>query len=62
MSVLVYLRVQLKFSKVKVFADVAYDPIEGDDTKMKGFWKNLGRILDGVGNGYKLCVMKDLNG
>ena len=41
---------------------LGYGPNEGDGKKKKSFWNDLDTIVDRVGNGYKLCVMGDLNG
>ena len=53
---------KFKFSRVKVFAVVGYDPNEGNLEEMERFCNNLNRIVDRVGNGYRLCVLEDLNG
>ena len=37
---------------------VGYGPNEGDGEE----WNDMGRSLDSVGNGYRLCVLGDLNG
>ena len=38
------------------------DPNEGKGGEREGFWNDLDRIVDRVGNWYILCVMGDLNG
>ena len=53
--------IKFKFSRVKVFVVVGYGPNEGDGEK-KRFWNNMNRTLDSLGNGYRLCIMGDLNG
>ena len=30
--------------------------------KKETFWNNLGKVVDRVRNGYRLCVLGDLNG
>ena len=41
---------------------VGYGPKEGDGEKSERCWNELDRIVELVGNGYKLCVLEDLNG
>ena len=33
-----------------------------DDEERDRFWNDMDRILDSVGNGYRLCILGDLNG
>ena len=51
--------IKLKFSRVKVCVVVRYNPSEGDSEERNRFWNNMNRILDGVGNGYRLCFLGD---
>ena len=39
-----------------------YGPNEGDGEEMDRFWNETDRTLDNVGNGYRLCILRDLNG
>ena len=41
---------------------VGYDPIEGIGEERERFWNDMDRTMDRVGNGYKLCMLGDLNG
>ena len=41
---------------------VGYGPNEGSGEQRERFWNDLDRNVDRVGNGYRLCVMGDLNG
>ena len=41
---------------------MAYDPTEGETEERERFLNELDRVLDRIGNGYKLCVLGDLNG
>ena len=41
---------------------VWYNPNEGDDEEREIIWNDLNRIVDRVGNGYRLCMLGDLNG
>ena len=34
---------------------------EGDGEEREGFWNDLARVVDRVGNGYRLCMLGDLN-
>ena len=52
--------IKLKFSRVKVFVVVGYGPTEGDGEEK--FWNDMDRTLDCVGNGYRSCILGDLNG
>ena len=47
---------------IKVCVEVRYDPTKGDGEERDGFWNDLDRIEDRVGNGYRLCILGDLNG
>ena len=54
--------IKFKFSMVKVYVVVGYVPNEGDSEERDRFWNGMGRTLDTVGNGYRLCILGDLNG
>ena len=56
------LLIKFKFSRVKVCVVVGYGPHEGDGEEKDRFWNGRDRTLDNVGNGYRLCVLGDLNG
>ena len=51
-----------KFSRVKVCVVVGYDPNEGDGEERDCLWNDMDRILDSVGNRYRLCILGYLNG
>ena len=48
----------LKFSTLKVCVVLGYSPNEGDGEVRNRFWSNMGRILDIVENGYRLCILE----
>ena len=54
--------IKLKLSRVKVCVVVGYGPSEGGDEERNRFLNDMDRILDRVGNGFRLCVLGDLNG
>ena len=41
---------------------VVHGPIEGDGEEWKRFWNDMNRIVDRIGNGYRLSVLEDMNG
>ena len=41
---------------------VDYGPNKGDGEERERFWNNMDRILDKVWNGYRSCILGDLNG
>ena len=41
---------------------VWYGPNEEDSEEIDRFWNYMDRTLDSVGNGYRLCILGDLNG
>ena len=41
---------------------MGYSPDEGDGEERDRFWNDMNRTLDNVGNGYRLCILGDLNG
>ena len=53
---------EYKFSRVKVCVVVEYGPNEGDSEERESLWNYFDRIVDRVGNGYRLCILGDLNG
>ena len=53
--------IKFKFSRVKVCVAVGYSPDEGDGKERDRFWNNMDRNLDSVGNGYRLCILGDLD-
>ena len=46
--------IKFKFSRVKVCVAVGYGPNEGDDKERERFWNDLDKVVDRVGNGYRL--------
>ena len=50
--------IKFKFSRVKVCVGMGYGPNEGIGGERERFWNDMDR----VGNGYRLCVLGDLNG
>ena len=53
---------KFKFSRVKVCEVVGYGPNEGDGEERERFWNDMDRTLDSVDNGFRLCILGDLNG
>ena len=51
----------IKFSRVKVCVVVGYGSNEGIGEGRERFWSDMDRIRGRVGNGYRLCVLGDLN-
>ena len=47
--------------KLCVVVVVVYGPPERDAEKMEGFWNDLDRVIDRVGNGYRLGALGYLN-
>ena len=41
---------------------VEYGPNEGIGEERERFWNDIDRTMGRVGNGYRLCVLGDLNG
>ena len=54
--------IKFKLSRVKVIVVVGYGPNEGIGEERERFWNGMDRNVDRVGNGYRLCVLGDLNG
>ena len=55
-------RIKFKFSRVKVCLVVGYGPNEGIGEERERFWNDMDRIMDRVGNRYRLCMLGDLKG
>ena len=53
--------IKFKFSRVKVCEVVGYGLNEGIGEERERFWNDMDRTVDRVGNGYRLCVLGDLN-
>ena len=53
--------IKFKFSRINVCGVVGYGPNEGDVEERERFWNDMVRTVDTVGNGYRLCIMRDLN-
>ena len=41
---------------------LGYGPNEGDDEERDRFWNDIDKTLDRIWNGYRLCLLGDLNG
>ena len=54
--------IKFKFSRVIVCVVVGYGSNEGDCEERDRFWTDMARLLNRVWIGYKLCVLKDVNG
>lgn len=55
--------VKLRFKKVKLCIVVAYGPCNDRSVREKDkFWRDLEKVMNAVGNGYRLLVVGDLNG
>ena len=54
--------IKFRFSRVKVCVVVGYGPNEGDGEERDRFWNDMDRTLNSVRNGYRLCMLGDLNG
>ena len=52
--------IKLELSRVKVCVMVVHGPNEGNGEEKERFWNYLDRIVDRVGNGFRLCVLGDL--
>ena len=52
---------KFKISRFKVCVVVGYGPNEGDGEARDIFGNDMNRKLDGVGNGYRLYILGDLN-
>ena len=52
---------KFKFSRIKVCVVVGYGPNGGIEERERS-WNEMDRTVDRVGNGYRSCVVGDLNG
>ena len=41
---------------------LGYSPNKGDGEERDRFWNDTDRTLDSVGNGYRYCILGNLNG
>ena len=39
-----------------------YSPTDWDVEERERFWNDLDKVVDRAGNGYRVCVLGDLNG
>ena len=53
--------IKIKFSRVKGCMVAVSGLTEGEVEEMERFMNDLDRVVDRVGNGYRLCVLGDLN-
>ena len=53
--------VKFKFSRVIVCLVVRYGLNEGAGEERGRFWNDMDMVLDRVGNGYRSCILGDLN-
>ena len=53
--------IKFTVSRAKVFVFGGYGPYEGDGEERERFWNDMDRTMDRVGNGYRLCMLIDLN-
>ena len=54
--------IKFKFSRIEVCVVVEYGPNEGDVEQRERFYNDMDRIVDRVGNGYRLCMLGNLDG
>ena len=54
--------IRFKFSRIKICVVVMYGRNEGDSEERDKVLSNMDRVLEGIGNGYRLCILGDLNG
>ena len=54
--------VKFKFRRVKVSMVAVYGPVEEEIEERERFWNDLDRVVYRLGNGYRLCMLRDLNG
>ena len=54
--------IKFKFSRAKVCVVVRYGTSEGIGEERERFWNDMDKTVDIVGNGYRLCVLENLNG
>ena len=53
--------IKFNFSRIKVCVVVRYGPNVEEEERGR-FWNDMDRTLDNIGNGYRLCILGDLNG
>ena len=53
--------IKFKYSRVKARVVVEYGPNEEIGEERERFWNDMDRTMDRVGNGYRLCMLIDLN-
>ena len=53
--------IKFKFSRVKVCVVVGCGPNEGIGEERERFWDDTDRTVDRIGNGYRLCMLGNLN-
>ena len=53
--------IKFKFSRVKVYVVMRYGFSEAEGEERDRFGNGMDRTLDTVGNGYRLCILEDLN-
>ena len=58
----IILLIKFRFSRVNICVVVGYGANEGDGEGRDKIWNDMDRTLYSVGNGYRLCVLGDLNG
>ena len=54
--------IKFTFSRVKICVVVVYGPNQSKVEERDRFWNDMDRTLDSVENGYRLCILGDLNG
>ena len=52
--------IKFKLSRVKIRVVVVYGSTEGIGEEREGFWNELDKTVDRIGNGYRLCGSGDL--
>ena len=53
--------IKFRFSRGKVYMVVGYYPNKGNGEEKGEFWNDLDRIMDKIKNGYRICVLENLN-
>ena len=61
MLALEFFRLNSSLQGLKFVWGWGMDPMK-EMVKKDRFWNNMDRTLDSVGNGYRLCILRDLNG
>ena len=54
--------IKFRFSRVKVSMVEEYGPNGGNCEEKERFWNDIDMSVDRVDNGYRLCILGDLNG